>query len=241
MSHDLLRGEVEPDAGPAPGGVEVFDTIAATQLNQARLDHLATLGLPLERQRVLDAGGGPGHLAQFFVERDCSVVSIDARPGNIARLRTLYPSLDGRVLDVERDDLTPLGRFDVVFCYGLLYHLENPLLALRNMAAVCDGLLLIETQVCDSSAAVLLLVTERECSNQGLRGLAHRPSPTYVATVLERIGLRYVYRTTKPPRHPDFEVEWRDDLACSRDQHLLRYVFVASRAALALPTIARVM
>ena len=42
-----------------------------------------------------------------------------------------------------------LGRFDVVLCYGVLYHLRHPLLALEKLAAVCDGDLLIESAIID--------------------------------------------------------------------------------------------
>lgn len=59
---------------------------------------------------------------------------------------------------------------------GLLYHLENPIAALRNMAAVCDEFLLIETIICDHSLPVLLLDDETKTYSQGLRGLGCRPT-----------------------------------------------------------------
>lgn len=176
VSRDLTR-----ESRPEEGGVEGFETPEARAINHARLEHLASLGLAVEARRVLDVGGGPGHLAQFFVQRGCSVVSTDARPENVERLHELYPDLDGRVLDVEIDDAASLGRFDIVFCYGLLYHLENPVRALRNIAAVCDHLILLETMVCDSSRSVFCLEDEYLSLNQALRGIAHRPSPSWVA------------------------------------------------------------
>lgn len=42
-----------------------------------------------------------------------------------------------------------LGRFDVVFCFGTLYHLRYPLLALDRLSAVCDRLIFIESAVLD--------------------------------------------------------------------------------------------
>jgi hypothetical protein len=58
---------------------------------------------------VLDVGGGVGHLAQFFLERRCGVVSTDTRPANVERMREVYPSLEGRI-DVDRHDLVAFGR-----------------------------------------------------------------------------------------------------------------------------------
>lgn len=217
---------------PDGGGVEGFETDAAHAINAARLGHLESLELPLSGRRVLDVGGGVGHLAQFFVERGCDVVSTDGRPENVARMHELYPTLEGHVLDVEVDDLDSLGRFDVVFGYGLLYHLENPLLALRKLTGICDSLLLIETVICDSPLPVLRLDDETLSLNQALRGLAHRPSPTYVAMALDRMGIHHVYAPVERPNHPDYQVEPRGDLAFKRDDHLLRAIFVGAREPL---------
>jgi hypothetical protein len=71
------------------------------------------------------------------------------------------------------------------------------------MAAVCDDLLRIETMVCDSRSAVLRLEDETKSVNQALRGLAHRPSPSYLAIALNRVGFDHVYAASDPPDHPD--------------------------------------
>jgi SAM-dependent methyltransferase len=223
---------------PLPAsGVETFDTDAARAINLARMGHLESLGLTLDGKTVLDVGSGVGHLAQFFVGRGCRVVSVDARTSNIESLRSRYPGLEARVLDVESEPLGTLGSFDVVFCYGLLYHLEDPLAALRNIASVCDGTLLLETIICDASEPVLVLVDESVVSNQALSGLACRPSPAYVTMALNRVGFPYVYAPREPPDHPEFRFEWRNDLAHVREGRNLRCVFVASRSELRTDTL----
>jgi hypothetical protein len=68
--------------------------------------------------------------------------------------------------------------------------------------------------------------------NQTLRGLAHRPSPTYLAIALNRTGFDYVYGATNPPDHPDYRFSWLNNLETVRDGALLRGIFVASRSAL---------
>jgi SAM-dependent methyltransferase len=228
----LQHRDISAESPPHGGGVEGFATSAAAEINRARLDHLGSLGLPFDGRRVLDVGGGVGHLAQFFVGRGCTVVSTDAREENVAEMHRIYPTLEGRVLDVERDDIGELGRFDIVFCYGLLYHLENPVLALRKLAGVCDDLMLLETMICDSPLPVMRLEDETLSATQALRGIAHRPSPSYLAMALDRIGFASVYIAAEPPKHPDYRFERRGDLAVARDGHLLRSVFVASKHAL---------
>ena len=66
-------------------------------------------------------------------------------------------------------------------------------------------------------------------ANQALAGLGCRPSPSFIAMALDRIGFAHVYGTTAPPQHPDFLFEWRNSLDVSRDGHNLRCVFIASR------------
>jgi len=48
-------------------------------------------------------------------------------------------------------DISPerLGSFDIAFCFGTLYHLRHPLLALDKIASVCTGDLFVESAICD--------------------------------------------------------------------------------------------
>src|SRR5580700_8796674 len=131
---------VRPSGG---GGHAVFDSEDAVAINAARMAHLDSLHLPLFGRSVLDVGCGVGHLARYFVERNCRITCVDGRPENIAILQSRYPTLTAHVANVEHDSLAALGEFDVVFSYGLLYHLENPVAGLRNMAQVSKNLLLL--------------------------------------------------------------------------------------------------
>ena len=51
-------------------------------------------------------------------------------------------------------DLDPdrFGRFKIVFCFGLLYHLRYPLLGLDRIAALADEVI-IETAILDDFSA----------------------------------------------------------------------------------------
>ena len=227
----LARRNVAAETRPEGGGVECFDTPEAAAINRARLDHLASLGLAVNGRSALEVGAGVGHLSRFFLERGCRLVTTEARPENVAELRRRFPDVRSEVADVE-DSLAPLGRFEIVFCYGLLYHLESPVRALRNMAEVCDDLLLIETVVCDSPLPVARLDDETLTVSQALRGIAHRPSSSYLALALNRIGFDYIYAATGRPEYPDYIWTPSGDGAFSRDGHLLRGVFVAARCAI---------
>ena len=181
---------------------------------------------------MLDVGCGVGHLAQFFVRKGCEVFCIDGREENIADLQRRYPELKSAVVDVQRSELYDYGMFDIVFCYGLLYHLVNPLAALQNMATVCRELLLLETCITDYPRPILQLVEETATYSQFLTGIGCRPTPSYVVMALLHVGFDYVYIPATVPLHPDFQFSWKSDLAHVRDGHNIRQVFIASRSNL---------
>jgi|GEM_PF-956803 len=223
---------IYPTAIPPGGGVEDFDKAEALAINRARLELLESLRLPLEGRRVLDVGAGPGHLAQFFVKRSCQVLCLDGRTENVARMAALYPGLEGRVFDVERDAFGELGVFDVVFSFGLLYHVENPWRVIQAMASVCKDLLLLSTIVADDRRPLVLMEEETASFTQALRHVGSRPTPSFLVMALRSAGFAHVYAPAPPADHPDFLVSWRDDMASVRDGHPIRAMIVASRRPL---------
>ena len=228
----VVREFVE-EAPPRDGGtLTVFDTDAALAINAARRRWLESADLPIQGSRVLDVGCGIGHFVPFYVERGCDVTAIDGRAENIAELRRRYPLVSAQVADVQEVAPQNLGEFDVIHCFGLIYHLDSPIAALRRLTMMCRGLMILETMVCDSTKPVAVLVDETKAASQALDGLGSRPSPSFLALALNRVGFDYVYGATHPPEHPDFQFEWCDNLDTSRNGFPLRCVIVASRVPL---------
>lgn len=224
--------DIAQEPVPEGGDLRVFEVEAAARINRVRAGAIASLGLPLDRKRVLDVGSGPGHFTSFYTSRGCDVVSVEGRSENADEFRLRHPGLRVVVADVQSWDLRELGRFDVIHCLGLLYHLENPLAALRNMFGVCDGILVLETIVMDAPAPYMALADESMAMNQALAGLGCRPTPAFVVMALNRVGFRHVYGLVEPPEHEDFRFDWRGDGEFQRDGHPLRCMFVASLAPL---------
>lgn len=216
----------------AAPNVSIFDTESAHAINAARIEHLQKLDLPLKGKRVLDVGCGPGYFTRFFINQQCSVVGVDAREENIKKLRSQYSDVDARVLDIEKDPVQPLGTFPVIFCYGLLYHLENPILVIEKLSALCTEFLILETIITDHPLPLSCLVCETSHPNQALRGVGHRPTPAYVVAALQHAGFSKIYTPVFPPHHPDFIFERKNDLSCQRNGHNLRSIFIASKIPL---------
>ncbi len=75
------------------------------------------------------------------------VLGLEGRPENVARSRLVAELLargntEFEVEDLETVDLASYGRFDAVFCAGLLYHLEAPWRLLAEIARISDCLFL---------------------------------------------------------------------------------------------------
>jgi SAM-dependent methyltransferase len=226
-------GKAAPDPPAEPSPFDVFTKPDALAINRARQDHLATLGLDLVGKNVLEVGAGIGLHSQFFLERNCAVTITDGDPRNVAEIRRRFPDLDVRVLDLDRPiDPGGLCHFDIVYCYGTLYHLQHPDEALARLACVCRGQILLETIVSPGAHAELHLVTEPPSRDQAVGGIGCRPTRLWVFEALKR-HFGHAYVSTTQPDHPDFETDW----ALTRSFGNMRAIFVGSQAALCLPTL----
>lgn len=223
---------------PDDGGTQiVFDTAAAQALNSARIAWLERSDLPVDGCRVLDVGCGIGHFFPFYLNRGCTVVGIDGRADNIDEVRRRHPNVEAHVADAQTLEPAPFGQFDVIHCFGLLYHLDSPVAALRRLSALCRRLLILETMVCDSSEPLAVLVDETKAASQAMEGLGSRPSPAFIALALTRVGFDYVYGAADPPQHPDFQFDWKNTRETTRAGNPLRCIMVASKEPLGMPAL----
>jgi len=233
----IARRDFGSEAIPEGGDMRVFDVEPALRINAARRDAIEALGLDFEHKRVLDVGSGPGHFVSMYLSRGCQVTAVDGRVDIVDECRRRHPGVRCVAGDVQTLDLVTLGRFDVVHCLGLLYHLESPIAALRNIVRVCDGLLILESIITDAAGTVMGIADEPKTVNQAVGGLGCRPTPSFIALALNRIGFPHVYGFAEPPHHEDFRFESRLDGAWQRDGHPLRAMFVASHLPLTRPTL----
>lgn len=108
-----------------------------------------------DRSRALDIACHEGWFSHRLLEWGASeVVAVDIRDVNVRRAELFrdHSGIDAGRLQVRQGDvysLDPgeLGRFDVVLLLGLIYHLENPIAAIRVARDLCDGVCILETQL----------------------------------------------------------------------------------------------
>ena len=138
---------------------KIHDTRAA-MLGSALDEHFA--GDAHTHKTAIDLACHEGWFAQQVARRGFDVLGVDARPEHVADA-TLAARACGvtnarfRTADVH--SLLPGrdGRFDLVLCLGLLYHLENPVGALRTARELTadGGVCVIETQIAPGLSGML--------------------------------------------------------------------------------------
>lgn len=206
----------------------VFDTPEARRITEPGQEALGRLLDALHREipleTALDVGCGIGNFIGFLRSRRHDVVGIDARAYNIEEARTRWPDVEFHVANVE-EGTGEIGEFDVVLCFDLLYHLENPFRAVRNLEAVTRSVLIVETMQIHGGRPAFLVREEHSDEDQSLDRVALYPSEGAVAAMLYRAGFRHVYRVRTLPNHPDFR--------SSFTRRRARTMMVASRRRLA--------
>lgn len=222
--------------------VDVFRADAYMQHTQRRLEHLATLGLDLYGKRVLEVGAGVGDHTSFYLDRDCTVTTSDARPENILAMQERFagnPKVQIQALDLDYPAAVS-GKYDIVHCYGLLYHLKKPAEAIRFLCKHCDDLLVLETCVSYGNKAEVNLIDEpAHMHSQAFSGTGCRPTRPWIMQQLQQ-HMPHVYVTQTQPAHPEFPLDWSRNENKLRE--LKRAVFVASRQPLDdNPTLTKVL
>ena len=98
---------------------------------------------------ILELGSLEGAHSISLARRADRVVAVEGRSENIARARFVQElfgveNVEVVEADLETTPLTDFGRFDAIFCVGLLYHLPRPWLLLDQFAAVAPNVFLAD-------------------------------------------------------------------------------------------------
>jgi SAM-dependent methyltransferase len=124
------------DAGGQTYGAHPARLAAALRLLNAVCAHGAT---------VADLGCLHGAYTIAFAKAGYRAVGLDARAENIAVCREAAAGTGAQFICDDVRNIENHGPFDAVFCCGLLYHMEQPVRLLRQLAAVTRRLLIVQT------------------------------------------------------------------------------------------------
>src|SRR5919202_3078365 len=142
-----LRGKAVLDIGAWDG----YYSFAAERLGASRVVALDHFVWSIDWARAIAESDEPDAAGVRFADLDAiAAVSDPERLPGKQGFDVAHEALGSRVEAVVDDfmttDLDRLGTFDVVLYLGVLYHMENPLAALRRLRRVTREVAVIETQ-----------------------------------------------------------------------------------------------
>lgn len=139
--------------------IEVRPGVITPGINDSPANlHMLDLPADCSGMRVLDLGARDGFFSFELERRGADVVAVDSAPAERTGFPIAAQLLESRVVlrqaNLYNLSAADLGTFDVVLFLGLLYHLPDPLRALRIIRGLCRSRMYLETLVIDE--AVLL-------------------------------------------------------------------------------------
>lgn len=194
--------------------VQIFDT----RLQMVDAAITAHFGARLSNTECLDIGCHEGFYSLGLARRGVRrVTGIDAREENLRRARFVAEAMGLSGIEYRQGQVETLAQregrsYDLTLFLGVLYHVEDPMLCLRNVAAVTRELCIVETQVVDEVdgfaewgsrewtrpyQGILALIDESGefCAGNretGVSPIATCPSPKALVFMLKQAGFRQV-------------------------------------------------
>lgn len=206
----------------------IFDAEHYDSLNSSRAEVVSALLRPLKPKLALntaiDVGCGLGYFSVLLKALGFSVLAVDGRQQNADEASRRNPGIPFKCCDAQSPHLVELGKFDLVFCFGLLYHLENPFLTIRYLREMTNCLLLVEGVIYPGQDPIMGLVDEGATEDQGLNHVAFYPTESCLVKMLYRSGFAHVYRFQPLANH----IEYRS----TSNSRQVRTMLVASHAPL---------
>jgi 2-polyprenyl-3-methyl-5-hydroxy-6-metoxy-1,4-benzoquinol methylase len=186
----------------------IFDQPHYDLLDHARGDVVARLLEELtplaSLKTAIDVGCGLGYFSRLLQSRGLEVTAVDGRLQNVEEARRRSGGVRFQQYNAEDSNLSSLGTFDLGFCFGLLYHLENPLLTIRNLKSLTGKILLVESVIFPGDEPIMALIDEEAHEDQGLNHIAFYPTEACLIKMLYKAGFKNVFGLTRQPEHDHY-------------------------------------
>ncbi len=177
-----MQGQTKAEIREAQG----FETPAPEEENrrvQNLINHsfpprLKLLGGSFEGLRVFDAASNAGSFSVETARLGAShvlgfdVVDRYVEQANFVKTALGVENVEFTKMDLYEHSEESVGMFDVTFCFGLLYHLEDPVDGMRKLASVTRKDMLVDTNTMlgDDNAPLWRMSTPSVASEENLEG-----------------------------------------------------------------------
>jgi tRNA (mo5U34)-methyltransferase len=200
-----------------PAGVEKIHATRLAMLERG----LSRFGNDLSGLTAVDLACHEGWFALHVAGRGATVLGLDVREAHVADAQLMARAtgaerFSARTFDIESAVAQDIGVHDVTLMLGLLYHLENPVRALRLARAVTRKALYIETQVVPHLSGlvdwgsyafqrrmigvfgIVDELGEDHAPEAGTGGICLAPSIEALEWMLRKVGFEHVERIAPP-------------------------------------------
>jgi SAM-dependent methyltransferase len=171
---------------------------------------------------AVDLACHQGFFSTELARRGCrEVLAVDARVEHVADAGLIARAMGLAQIrpvqcDVHEVAAAGLGQHDIVLCFGLIYHLEDPVGALRAARSLCKGVCLVETQVVPNLSGpvdwgayrfvkplkgvfgIVDETYETHGPEMSVTGICLAPSVEGLLWVMEKVGFREVQLIAPP-------------------------------------------
>lgn len=130
---------------------EIARKIHVTRENALR-KHLNTLGNT--QLTAMDISCHEGFFSNILSEYFKTVIGLDKNIESLDKARLISDVLGKGTIDYQHSSVEQWdskNKVDFVLCFGLLYHIENPVEVLRKLAILTEKTICIETQILPNS------------------------------------------------------------------------------------------
>ncbi|MDP9003725.1 MAG: class I SAM-dependent methyltransferase [Verrucomicrobiota bacterium] len=193
-------------------GADYGGSISA--VGDPRMEHF--LRFAPEAKTILELGSLEGAHSFILAERPGTkrVLALEGREVNLRKARFVQELLRIRNAEfvqanLEHHDLAAFGKFDAVFCSGLIYHLPEPWKLIAQLPAIAPKLFIWTHYAADSEAHPISGALRGKIHHEGgaaepLSGMS--PTATWLTlksliTVLTTSGYRSVQVMQNDPMH----------------------------------------
>jgi len=211
--------------------MDLFNCKGALELNKARVEHLDSLNLDFSYKKVFETGcGGRGDITRYLLSKNAIVTLNDCREENIkALLNVLNVNLDYNTWDLNKE--VPLDKkFDIIICYGTLYHLNKPEEAIINFSNLCNEFLVISTITSGQNDESINIIGENvQMNNQAGDGYGCRPGRLFIYNTLKK-NFKHVYLIKTQPKYHEFPLKFPTNIVDLNKE--FRNIFIGSHIKL---------
>ena len=190
-----------------------------------------TLGGALSNYTTLDIGCNDGYFSYETAKLGVKhATGVELRDYAFKKAQLIKEYFQVNNLEIIQDNIEVMTKngnlYDIVFAYGLVYHLTNPIEIIEHIGSLTRHALLIATFINKDTDSSLALMKENvDHAGSGAKSLVTRPSEKALVDMLEFAGFSSISRYIPYPfftnsNSGDFQInkdEWAFYLAFKKD------------------------